>query len=136
VVGLADPADASTVARRHHCSDRHFRRLFQQRVGLSPREYRTLVRRRQALQVLLASPHLTVAEVAGALGYSDHAHLTRDLREHIGAPPSTLRARAGHEAGEGPRAAAEEASLGSVGASARRTASPEDASTGTQELVR
>lgn len=64
----------------------HFARLFRSRTGESPMGFvlRTRVERAKAL---LARGDARVGEVAAALGFADHSHLTRTFRRLVGTSP-------------------------------------------------
>ncbi len=81
----------ATAAERLHVSDRTLQRLAARYVGLSPA---AMIRRRrlqEAAERLRADPGTALAAVAHELGYSDHAHLTRDFRAVLGFTPSAYR---------------------------------------------
>ncbi|WP_203336930.1 AraC family transcriptional regulator [Nocardioides limicola] len=74
-----------------HVAPRTLQRLATRYVGLSPT---AMIRRRrlqEAAERLRDEPELSLAEVAVELGYSDHAHLTRDFRAVLGLSPSEYR---------------------------------------------
>lgn len=88
-----DPAVAvSVLARAAGLSPSRFRQRFQAELGSSPRRYRQTVLASRA-QRLLAIPDATVADIAEALGFADHAHFTRAFRRACGETPSAWRAR-------------------------------------------
>jgi AraC-like DNA-binding protein len=62
-------------------------RGFRARYGLTAARFRTEVRTHHALRQLAASPK-PLADVAAELGFSDHAHLTRSVKQLTGRPPS------------------------------------------------
>ncbi|WP_304821835.1 helix-turn-helix domain-containing protein [Candidatus Binatus sp.] len=64
----------------------HFCRLFKRSTGLSPHQYLQRERIRRARD-LLAEHRLTVAEVAGELGFSDQSHFARTFSRSVGATP-------------------------------------------------
>ncbi|MFI7213393.1 helix-turn-helix domain-containing protein [Micromonospora maritima] len=61
--------------------------------GYGPKTLARILRMRRALD--LAHAGAPLAEVAARTGYADQAHLTRDVREFAGVPPTRLLARAG-----------------------------------------
>jgi len=75
-----------------HLSPRTLERAFQERLGLSPRTFRRILRLQRALETLRSEPSRSLAELALASGYADHAHLTREFRDLLGRAPSQLRA--------------------------------------------
>ena len=75
-----------TLAAEAGLSPSRFRERFRSQHGCSPREYRQRALAARARR-LLAQPGTTVAEVAAALGFSDHAHFTRGYRRACGTLP-------------------------------------------------
>ncbi|WP_174531163.1 helix-turn-helix domain-containing protein, partial [Micromonospora maritima] len=61
--------------------------------GYGPKTLARILRMRRALD--LAHAGAPLAEVAARTGYADQAHLTRDVREFAGMPPTRLLAEAG-----------------------------------------
>jgi len=82
-------------------SPHHLSRVFRDEVGVPVSRYRRELRLRRALEGLDDD----LARVAADAGFADHAHLTREARALLGAPPSVLRrevAGAVEQAGERP----------------------------------
>lgn len=78
------------VAQAVHCSTRTLQRWFLRYVGLPPLQ----VLRRRRLQdaaAALAAGERDLAGLAAELGWSDHAHLTRDFKAVVGVPPEAYR---------------------------------------------
>lgn len=87
----------AAAAERLHVSERTLQRLAVRYVGLPPA---AMIRRRrlqEAAEWLRDDPDATLAAVAHDLGYSDHAHLTRDFRAVLGLTPSRYRSVATSE---------------------------------------
>lgn len=83
------------VAKRVGVSVRTAQRLMRRYVGLSPG---AMIRRRrlqESAERLRLDATLDIATLAAELGYSDHAHLTRDFRATLGVTPSRYRYRCG-----------------------------------------
>ena len=70
--------------------ERHLRRRFGRAVGLGPKRFARIARLQRALTD--AAPW---AAVAAAHGFSDQAHLTREVRALTGLTPTALRAEGG-----------------------------------------
>ncbi len=68
----------------------HFARLFKAETGLSPHQY-VIHRRVDRAKALLADADLTIAEVARAVGFANHSHLSSHVRRLLGVSPGTLR---------------------------------------------
>jgi AraC-like DNA-binding protein len=96
------------LQRELGCSRRHLSSRFREAVGVGPKAYARLVRFGRAQQLLQRST-LDLAAVATACGYSDQAHLTREVRALSGATPAVLRAEAAVPAAGGTRGDADPA---------------------------
>jgi AraC-like DNA-binding protein len=72
-------------------SPRHFVALFRAAVGLTPKHYYRIQRFNNVARFLAAESKCDLAELAGSVGYSDQAHLTRDFREFAGVTPTQYR---------------------------------------------
>lgn len=88
----ADPArlGLADLARRVGCSPHHLSRIFHRETGM------TLTRYRRRILVLAALDGIEAGErdlsgLAARLGFADHAHLTRTVRQECGRPPRDLR---------------------------------------------
>jgi len=73
-------------------SHRRFLTLFQQAVGLAPKRYCRVLRFQRAIAGVAAGEPL--GAVAIDAGYSDQAHLTREVRAFSGLTPTAFRAAA------------------------------------------
>lgn len=74
-------------------SDRHFRRLFARRFGLSPKRFQRVQRFQESLQSLAADPAHSLSDLASAHGYFDQAHMTNEWLALSGQRPSWWRGR-------------------------------------------
>jgi AraC-like DNA-binding protein len=92
----------SAVAEHLGLSERQVQRIFLRDVGLTPTEVVRLRRFRRAMERLGQLRGAGLSAIALELGYSDHAHFTREFTAFAGRPPSTfLRApRAGPPASD------------------------------------
>ena len=77
------------LARACGCSSRTLRSLTLNEAGLAPKHLARVVRIRHALE-LLADAGVPLSLAAAISAFSDHAHMSREFRELIGAPPSQL----------------------------------------------
>jgi AraC-like DNA-binding protein len=68
---------------------RHLATSFQDELGLSPKLAARVLRFERAVRLLRGDGGRGLADVAGAAGYFDQAHLTRDWKEFAGCTPST-----------------------------------------------
>ncbi|MBV9084730.1 MAG: AraC family transcriptional regulator [Acidobacteriaceae bacterium] len=71
-------------------SMRSFQRMFQQRIGVSPKLYSRIVRFESALKTKAASPHLSWMTVAHQFGYHDQMHMIHDFKQLSGEAPTSL----------------------------------------------
>lgn len=71
-------------------SSRYFEKLFQQKFGVSPKEYVTYMRIERAKELLMSEKNL-VGDVALLLGYSDVYHFSKFFKQKTGRTPSEYR---------------------------------------------
>ena len=83
--------DIATVVDDVGYSHRRFIALFDDAVGLTPKLYCRVQRMSRAIAQI---GRLPLAQLAARMGYSDQAHLTRELRALIGLSPGEYRALA------------------------------------------
>lgn len=81
------------IARELSLSERQFRRLFQQQIGVAPVAYRRIRRTQAALQSLGEVPHQDLARLAADFGYSDQAQMSREFAALTGFSPTVWRGR-------------------------------------------
>ncbi|WP_439948382.1 AraC family transcriptional regulator [Streptomyces sp. BBFR109] len=74
-----------------HAHPAHLVRAFSGAYGIAPHQYLMSRRVERARRLLLAG--MPPAEVAGATGFYDQAHLTRHFRKLVGVTPGRYRAR-------------------------------------------
>lgn len=86
-----DPTmSVDTLAHAAGLTRQHLRRLFLERVGVSPKAFAGTMRL-QKLAAHLKSP-ATLADAAMAAGYTDQAHMTREFVALVGMTPRRYRA--------------------------------------------
>ncbi len=73
-----------------HLGERQFRRACLARAGLSPKRLSRVLRLRQLIATLRAAPSASMSTLAATNGYSDQAHMIRDVRQLTGRTPATL----------------------------------------------
>jgi len=78
------------VAQELGMSERHFRRLFQETVGVSPKAFAKLARFHRALDAGRRQRHAGWAAIAAESGYYDQAHLIAEFHALAGATPQGL----------------------------------------------
>jgi AraC-like DNA-binding protein len=86
---LAGRVSLPRLARDLGVGYERLRKLFRERTGLAPGEYRIRRRLEQACS-MLAQGDLSVKEVASALGYANPFVFSRQFRNVLGIPPSRL----------------------------------------------
>lgn len=79
------------VARALGWSNKRLGAMVQDYTGLTPRRLVSVHRVERATHELRAQPEASLSVVAAAVGYADHAHLTRDLVAFTGLTPSRYR---------------------------------------------
>lgn len=88
VASRPDLLTAEALVRASGLSMRPLQKLFRSHVGASPKWVIRRFRLQEAALRLERDPSLSIAELAAELGYSDHAHLTRDFKAATGRSPS------------------------------------------------
>ncbi len=87
---LSQKLTLAEIAGAAHMSPHHFARSFKKDTGLSPHRY-VIHRRVERAKELLAATDLTIAEVARAVGFANHSHLSSHVRRLLGVSPGALR---------------------------------------------
>lgn len=82
--------DSADLAKQCGLSTSQFERLFRKALGSSPRQYLQRVRIERASRMLVESGE-TVASIAQACGYYDHAHFTKAFAALKGVTPTAFR---------------------------------------------
>lgn len=75
------------LAQEFAIGQRQLERLFQNQVGMPPKQYAQLVRVERARQALKNLGQHTGADLAAELGYSDQAHFIREFKSVTGITP-------------------------------------------------
>jgi len=83
-------ASIRRVARDVGWSERTLQRRFTQEIGASPKSLLRTVRFHRLISEWARVPHESWATLACDCGYSDQAHLVREVREFAGCPPGQL----------------------------------------------
>ena len=86
-------ASIARLARDLECSQRHLIATFREEIGVTPKTYARIVRFDHAVKQLRSPDGVRWAEIAGASGYYDQAHLIRDFHEFAGLTPGDFLAR-------------------------------------------
>jgi AraC family transcriptional regulator of adaptative response / DNA-3-methyladenine glycosylase II len=94
-----EPPSVELLARRLGVSDRHVRRIFEARFGVSPLQY-LQTRRLLTAKQLLADTDLPVTQVALVSGFASVRRFNAAFLQHYGLSPTQLR-REGARTGQG-----------------------------------
>lgn len=70
-------------------SSKQYQRIFQEFVGMNPKEYARIVRFQKALWMLQCG-NRNYPDIAAACGYSDQSHFIRDFKQMSGHTPKSL----------------------------------------------
>lgn len=83
--------DLTTLSKQLGWSTRGLRRVFAQYAGLSPKEVQLAGRHLDACALLRERPDLEITEIAGQVGFYDHAAFTHSFGGRLGMTPSQFR---------------------------------------------
>jgi AraC-like DNA-binding protein len=83
------PFSLATLAEASGVTKWHLTRTFTSALGVTPSEYARVIRAQHALTALRAGE--IPARIASDLGYSDQAHLTREIHRLYGFTPAAYR---------------------------------------------
>lgn len=70
----------------------HFAKAFRETLGVSPHQWLIHYRLEEAKK-LLASEHMSIADIASACGFADQSHFTRAFKKYADEPPGLWRQR-------------------------------------------
>ena len=80
-----------TLACQHYTTVRQLERRFKQYIGISPKEFISVVRYQSAMAALQnRKTGQSLLSIAIECGYYDHAHLTNELTRYNGIAPSLI----------------------------------------------
>jgi AraC-like DNA-binding protein len=96
-IRYAEPLSLSELAAATGYSVFHACRVFRATTGTTIHGFRRELRLRHALARILDGDE-PLADVALAIGFASHSHLTNQFRARFGIPPVRARSRAGHRA--------------------------------------
>ncbi len=78
------------LSDEEHLSESRYRAVFKSVMGISPTEYISTLRLRNACSLLLHTD-LSIKEIAESTGYSEQMYFSRVFTKHFGYPPSVYR---------------------------------------------
>ena len=79
------------LAKTSCLSLRQLERRFKKSIGLSPKEFASIVRFRQTKQLIAQFPKKNIQEIAYDMGFFDPAHLSNEFKRIAGENPSYFR---------------------------------------------
>ena len=90
----AGGVEIGRLSERIGCSRRHLIAGFRQQVGVTPKTAARILRFERAARAVRDGRPASLARIAGACGYHDQAHMTREFRVLAGITPAAYRAAA------------------------------------------
>jgi AraC-like DNA-binding protein len=78
------------VLARLRISERQFERRFRRAVGLSPHQYRRILRFREAVNLLRDRQFARMTDLAADLNYTDQSHFIKEVKALSGYTPTAL----------------------------------------------
>jgi AraC-like DNA-binding protein len=79
------------LAKRNFTTLRQLERNFKKLIGLSPKEYSSIIRFQHALSLIKdAKQNRSLLDIAFECGYYDHSHLSLEIKRNTGLSPSSL----------------------------------------------
>ncbi|GCF92198.1 AraC family transcriptional regulator [Enterococcus florum] len=78
------------IERETGYSKRYTQRVFQKKIGVSPKLYSRIIRFQNAIKAVYFDDHSTLAKVACQLGYYDQAHLIHEFQLFTQTSPTKL----------------------------------------------
>jgi AraC-like DNA-binding protein len=85
------PPSVTELARRIGWSRQHLRRVFEEHVGVGPKELARVARLQRAVAEVQRG-RVSLADAAARVGYFDQAHMARDFRALVGMTPLSVQA--------------------------------------------
>jgi Transcriptional regulator containing an amidase domain and an AraC-type DNA-binding HTH domain len=79
-----------TLAQTACLGYKQFQRIFDENIGLHPKEFLQVNRFSKASHALQTHPTITLDDLANAYGYYDKSHLIKDFKKLAGYSPSQL----------------------------------------------
>ncbi|MEN7550123.1 helix-turn-helix domain-containing protein [Rapidithrix thailandica] len=91
ILEASSPVKVQETAKVHGISVRQLERVFQNQVGVTAKEFASIIRFKRTLRQIALQPEKSLLHIAFENGYYDHAHLTREFKKFSGISPSTFR---------------------------------------------
>ena len=99
LVHYAENFKIADLANECHMSETHFRRVFQQRMNMTPVEYVNFVRVKKACE-LIDKTNISMEEVAEKVGFMTPSTFNRNFRRIIGTSPYQWKKRPDNHEGK------------------------------------
>jgi len=81
------------LAQKHHVTNRTLERMFNEHMGITPKEFIKVIRFQHVLKKFRKKElRESLSELAYEMGYYDHAHLSNDVKRYSGLNPTELAA--------------------------------------------
>lgn len=81
----------SDLSKRNFTTVRQLERNFKKLIGLSPKEYSSIIRFQNAMSLIKnSSQNRSLLDIAFECGYYDHSHLSNEIKQKTGLSPSLL----------------------------------------------
>ena len=87
---FSDPITVEEIVTHSHVSRRHFFRLFEQAVSVTPMEYLKKLRLQKAASMLLTTTD-SITQVAFACGFNDSNYFSSLYHKEFGVSPSQFK---------------------------------------------
>lgn len=81
----------SKLAKNHYISLRQLERRFKNKVGVTVKEFTSIVRFNRTINSIANNPDRSLLHLAFDNGYYDHSHLTNEIKRFSGQIPSEFR---------------------------------------------
>lgn len=78
------------LAERHGISSSYLRKRFQQKLGMSPKQYHSRIRNEHARKYLMYT-ELSMKDIAAVCGYLEEFHFSKNFKQMNGMPPTRFR---------------------------------------------
>ncbi|WP_458787992.1 helix-turn-helix domain-containing protein [Vallitalea sediminicola] len=88
--GFQRKIDLKEEAKKYNMSYEKLRKIFKQRIGVSPHKY-LITKRINEAQSMLHNPNLTISEIADMLGFYDSYAFSNQFKKIVGVSPKKFR---------------------------------------------
>ncbi len=78
------------LQQKYHMGERALERLFQQKVGVSPKKYCDILKFNHAIDLIKSKKYLSLTEIGYLAGYYDQSHFIKSCKQYTGHTPSSI----------------------------------------------